>query len=246
MDPRTSVFLNIDPLVDKYPHLSPYMYCAGNPIAYIDPDGEKLVFADDAKFTYKISIVATLTKGWLLSKSMRKDINTLISSPNTHTIAQYNKEGGSAKSKKYEAHIKSKPNAPRIEMDNISMKTYDNPDDVLANAKWVAEEKEIERGLATGKGDGSNIYLAPKKIMKNRLRHLGIEFTVYASHELDHAVNIDIGNRNVESYTVDDPNYKYDSPFEKSGVDKQNDVAKELNRFKLFNKNKIRDSYNIE
>ena len=33
------LWLSVDPLADKYPSMSPYMYCAGNPIKYIDPDG---------------------------------------------------------------------------------------------------------------------------------------------------------------------------------------------------------------
>ena len=38
-DPRTSLWLSVDPLVEKYPGLSPYNYCLGNPVRYIDPDG---------------------------------------------------------------------------------------------------------------------------------------------------------------------------------------------------------------
>jgi len=34
-----SVWLSVNPLSDKYPSLSPYMYCAGNPVMLVDPDG---------------------------------------------------------------------------------------------------------------------------------------------------------------------------------------------------------------
>ena len=34
------IWLRPDPLLDKYIHLSPYVYCNGNPLKYVDPDGE--------------------------------------------------------------------------------------------------------------------------------------------------------------------------------------------------------------
>ena len=33
------VWLSVDPMSDKYPHQSPYMYCSGNPVMKIDPNG---------------------------------------------------------------------------------------------------------------------------------------------------------------------------------------------------------------
>ena len=33
------IFTTVDPLADKYPNVTPYLYCNGNPIKYVDPDG---------------------------------------------------------------------------------------------------------------------------------------------------------------------------------------------------------------
>jgi len=38
-DSDLSVWLSVDPLADKYPSMSPYMYVAGNPVMLVDPDG---------------------------------------------------------------------------------------------------------------------------------------------------------------------------------------------------------------
>jgi len=42
-DSDLSSWLSVDPLSDKYPSLSPYAYCAGNPIVLKDTDGRKIV-----------------------------------------------------------------------------------------------------------------------------------------------------------------------------------------------------------
>ena len=37
-----SIWLSVDPMSDKYPSLSPYTYCADNPVRCVDPDGEEI------------------------------------------------------------------------------------------------------------------------------------------------------------------------------------------------------------
>ena len=36
-----SIWLSVDPMSDKYPHTSPYVYCADNPVKLMDPDGKE-------------------------------------------------------------------------------------------------------------------------------------------------------------------------------------------------------------
>jgi hypothetical protein len=36
---KTSLWLNVDPLAEKMPNVSPYAFCGNNPISNIDPDG---------------------------------------------------------------------------------------------------------------------------------------------------------------------------------------------------------------
>ena len=51
-DPSLSgLFISIDPMADKYPSLSPYAYCAWNPVKLVDPMGDslKLVGSDECK-----------------------------------------------------------------------------------------------------------------------------------------------------------------------------------------------------
>ena len=41
-NPDLSLWLSVDPMADKYPSLSPYNYCAWNPVKFVDPDGEQV------------------------------------------------------------------------------------------------------------------------------------------------------------------------------------------------------------
>lgn len=42
-----SIWLSVDPMSDKYPSLSPYAYCANNPVKLVDPNGEEIIAYDN-------------------------------------------------------------------------------------------------------------------------------------------------------------------------------------------------------
>jgi len=41
-DPKNSIWLSIDPLMEEYPNVNPYVYCLQNPINLVDPDGKEV------------------------------------------------------------------------------------------------------------------------------------------------------------------------------------------------------------
>ena len=43
LNPSIALWLSTDPLQGKYPGMSPYNYCAGNPVKLVDPDGTSLI-----------------------------------------------------------------------------------------------------------------------------------------------------------------------------------------------------------
>ena len=47
-DPHLGTWMAPDPMAEKYPGMSPYLYCAGDPVNRVDPDG-KDVWIVDAK-----------------------------------------------------------------------------------------------------------------------------------------------------------------------------------------------------
>ncbi len=38
-----SIWLSVDPMASKYPSLSPYVYCADNPVKLVDPNGDSVI-----------------------------------------------------------------------------------------------------------------------------------------------------------------------------------------------------------
>ena len=55
-DPSISgLFLSIDPMADKYPSISPYAYCAWNPVKLVDPDGRDLYIPNEDSESHNAS-----------------------------------------------------------------------------------------------------------------------------------------------------------------------------------------------
>jgi RHS repeat-associated protein len=46
-DSGLSIWLSVDPMSDKYPSMSPYNYCANNPVILVDPDGRDVYTFDE-------------------------------------------------------------------------------------------------------------------------------------------------------------------------------------------------------
>ncbi len=111
-----TMWLSIDPMADKYPSISPYAYCAWNPVKLVDPDGRKIVIKDGNKSYYYINgHVYANSKGrgghWdsrlgkeaskikgnldimLKDKAGKKVVGRLTSSKETYTIAADAKTG---------------------------------------------------------------------------------------------------------------------------------------------------------
>ena len=58
-----SIWLSVDPMSDKYPSLSPYAYCANNPVKLVDPNGEDYeVLIDNSNKTITIKATYYVTK----------------------------------------------------------------------------------------------------------------------------------------------------------------------------------------
>ena len=115
LDPTGTRWLSVDPLFEKYVGMTPYGYCAGNPVKLVDPDGENIVICDgDEFFIYDpnssnsyngnsevIKNCVAVLDDMYSTKSGSKVLNVLISSSTEHKI----KSTGDAYSKGYAVTI---------------------------------------------------------------------------------------------------------------------------------------------
>ena len=68
-----SIWLSVDPMSDKYPSLSPYVYCANNPVKLVDPDGEEIVIEwRGSQYRYEKDGTLTHLKGSVLDERQQK------------------------------------------------------------------------------------------------------------------------------------------------------------------------------
>jgi RHS repeat-associated protein len=81
-NPRLSIWYGVDPLFEKYPEISPYVYTADNPVKYTDPDGKDFILAILGMFTKsrtvsKMEVRATIyITGANASAARAKELNT--------------------------------------------------------------------------------------------------------------------------------------------------------------------------
>ena len=76
-DPVTCIFMQIDPMAEKYYGLTPYHYCAGNPVMLVDPDGEIPFLANvvagvvSASVDFGMQVAANMISGKTFTEAVK-------------------------------------------------------------------------------------------------------------------------------------------------------------------------------
>ena len=89
-----TMWLSVDPMADKYPSISPYAYCAWNPVKLVDPDGKKIRGVKynykTQQFSYSKGAIRRGTKRYIeariTTENGRKGIMDLVNSKRKFTI----------------------------------------------------------------------------------------------------------------------------------------------------------------
>ena len=85
----SGLFLSVDPMSDKYPNLSPYAYCAWNPVKLVDPDGEEIINKDMSIAKNKKKEIEGMQEKLSSFTGSKKELNRLKKSINKIT-REYN------------------------------------------------------------------------------------------------------------------------------------------------------------
>ena len=93
LDPLLPRWTSTDPLAEAYYHVSPYAYCAGNPVSYVDPDGMGI---NDVNELEGATIVGERKKRYVMDKSWYEwKKNNQREQKQTSKISDDNEPGGS-------------------------------------------------------------------------------------------------------------------------------------------------------
>ena len=135
-----SIWLSVDPMCDKYPSLSPYVYCGNNPVKCVDPSGEEIYEFDE--------------NGQYLGVSGEKG--------SVDQIVIKKADGSTSSSKEYShgtiisctAYDKDNPYTDRYQ--NAFMLDIENEDAALDLLSFVADNGNVEWQVASGEDEQNN------------------------------------------------------------------------------------------
>ena len=96
-------WLSPDPLLDKYPYISPYAYCSWNPVKHIDPNGkEAKMIVSGNTITFRATYYAHPTD--------MESVTRAVSFWNKQTDLQYTDKRGNTYSVKFNLSVKKSEN----------------------------------------------------------------------------------------------------------------------------------------
>lgn len=90
-----TMWLSVDPMADKYPSISPYAYCAWNPVKLVDPDGREIdisaLYDKNGKCKYKF--IENALKAFAKTKLGYKELSKYAKAGQDILGVKFDKDG---------------------------------------------------------------------------------------------------------------------------------------------------------
>ena len=191
--PKYCQWPTCDPMQLKYPHVSSYAYCMGNPLRFTDPEGKKIVNADGQNAVYYSGGNIVFTK--YATHDIRRIVNVLNTIPEGRKILR---------------QVINSPTKVRVSISSdtrISGKTYTygettqgnwNPNDnygryVASDGTYRIKESFVEIFEGT--------LVEDAKTSNSKHKGLTIDQAIgaVAAHEFIHATDIQEINKDIHS-----------------------------------------------
>lgn len=129
-----SIWLSVDPMSDKYPSLSPYNYCAWNPMKLVDPNGKEI----DDYYNLKGELIKHTEEGsnkfLVLTKGKNVDDDLTLALPSPSTV------------KKMEGILNGRSKLEKgiaVEENGNSSSVVTGTKDHISKEQWAPAIKEI-------------------------------------------------------------------------------------------------------
>ncbi len=249
-DPALGRFNTQDRFAEKYHGLSPYHYTAGNPMKFIDVNGDSLRFADNQRFWFKARIITHLAVGFIFSGKARQNILFLLNDKETvHEITERRSEFvdgdpafGSGSQSEPESIAKWRAGSPEsveqvIDHSTLEIKNQDEIDAYLERRE--KHRKNFPKVPFDGTGDNTTIYLdiTPQysKWIRNYGKKIGASMSplLTTMHEIDHSYR-----------TAQGKSIRNLSAEENMAISMTNIMRRDFNRFRIFRRKlKMRTIY---
>ena len=197
-----SIWLSVDPMSDKYASLSPYVYCADNPVKLVDPDGEEIyVEIDGVKYKY--------------------NGNGLVGKDGCEFVPKANSFGGRVL-KDLNALKNSKDQLIRGKMDDLIISKHSHTIKLTSDGTEFNQTLNKANASTPGEGSGTITYYNPFSTKNNCVDGDRLSCAVLTHELLGHGWDKDQGMYDANNKTSNGIRYE-----EINAINLQNIVLKE-------------------
>jgi RHS repeat-associated protein len=171
-------FISIDPMAEKYYSVSPYAYCAGNPVNYVDLRGDSITLADIQKLDQQLK--TDFANRIINDLQAQTGLTITLNNNGVMTYAK-DKDGKPVVATKTDANGKTVQTGSETAR-NLMVSAMDHGD--MVEVKAGSERSNVEQGTNTVKLDAAQIggFIAGTVDLDSRTLGWGMTFM----HELHH------------------------------------------------------------